>query len=377
MTRIGFDMPEEAYHYLFENASDAIWIHNLEGDIVYANKACEKLTGYDRDELIGTNILKFLTSDKSHGTAREVRQRLLADEDIEQPYEQHIQRKDGTESIVRMSTSLLVSGGEVKGFQHIARDVTKERQLQRNMRYYVQEIIRAQEFERKRIARELHDDVSPTLLLLIQRIDAITTSNRLNLSAHMKQKMEDLRCQSVEALESLRRIAQDLRPRILDDLGLIPALEWMADSLIKNHGIEAQIEVSGQQRDLPSEVQLLLFRIAQEALNNIRRHTNASMALVTVEFGDDETLLSISDNGKGFEPPERMSDMAGSGKLGLAGMQERAQLLGGRINISSQPGKGTTVTVHVPVKARAEHLASSQKGLKSIINGMTGSQARG
>ena len=370
-------MPEKAYHYLFENASDAIWIHNLEGDIVYANRACEKLTGYDRDELIGTNILKFLTSDESHGTAREVRQRLLANEDIEQPYEQHIKRSDGTESIVRMSTSLLVSGGEVKGFQHIARDVTKERQLQRNMRYYVQEIIRAQEFERKRIARELHDDVSPTLLLLIQRIDAITTSSRLNLSAHMKQKMEDLRCQSVEALESLRRIAQDLRPRILDDLGLIPALEWMADSLIKNHGIEAQIEVLGQQKDLPSEVQLLLFRIAQEALNNIRRHTDASMALVTVEFGDDETLLSISDNGKGFEPPERMSDMAGSGKLGLAGMQERAQLLGGRIDISSQPGKGTTVTVHVPVKAHTEHLASSQKGLKSIIDEMTKSQTRG
>jgi PAS domain S-box-containing protein len=369
-------MSEEAYHYLFENASDAIWIHNLEGDIVYANKACEKLTGFPREELIGTSILKFLSSEESHETARDVRRRLLAEEDIEQPYEQHIQRKDGTESIVRMATSLLVSGGEVKGFQHIARDVTKERQLQRNMRYYVQEIIRAQEFERKRIARELHDDVSPALLLLIQRIDAITSNSRFNLNAHMKQKMEDLRCQSVEALESLRRIAQDLRPRILDDLGLIPALEWMADNLIKNHGIEAQVEVMGKERDLSSEVQLLLFRIAQEALNNIRRHTDASMALVTVEFGADETLLSISDNGKGFELPERMSDMAGSGKLGLAGMQERAQLLGGRLNISSQPGKGTTVTVRLPIKARTEHLASSRKGLKSIIDGMTESQAR-
>jgi signal transduction histidine kinase len=124
-------------------------------------------------------------------------------------------------------------------------------------------------------------------------------------------------------------------------------------------------------------VQLLLFRIVQEALNNIRRHTDASMALVTVEFGTNETLLSISDNGKGFELPERMSDMAGSGKLGLAGMQERAQLLGGRLNISSQPGKGTTVTVRLPIKARVEHLASSRKGLKSIIDGMTESQARG
>jgi PAS domain S-box-containing protein len=377
MTKIGFDMPEEAYHYLFENASDAIWIHSLEGDIVYANKSCEKLTGFPREELIGTSILKFLSSEESHETARDVRRRLLAHEDIEQPYEQHIQRKDGAVSIVRMATSLLVSNDEVKGFQHIARDVTKERQLQRNMRYYVQEIIRAQEFERKRIARELHDDVSPALLLLMQRIDAITSSSRFNLSSDLKQKMEDMRCQSVEALESLRRIAQDLRPRILDDLGLIAALEWMADNLIKNHGIEAQVEVLGKERDLSSEVQLLLFRIAQEALNNIRRHTDATMALVTVEFGADETLLSISDNGKGFELPERMSDMAGSGKLGLAGMQERAQLLGGRLSINSQSDRGTTVTVRLPIKTHVEHLVSSRKGLKSIIDGMTESQARG
>ena len=376
MTKRGFELPEKDYRYLFENASDAIWVHDMEGNIVYANKASQRLTGYNKGELIGANILKFLSSDQSHDIAREVRHRLLSGQEIKQPYEQHIIRKDGTTGILRMATSLLVSDGEVKGFQHIARDVTEERQLQDNMRFYVREVIRAQEDERRRIARELHDDVSSSLLLLIQRIDAVNSNSRLKLSDGLKEELEGLRCQSVEALESLRRIAQDLRPRILDDLGLIAALEWMADDLIKNHGIEAQVEVLGTEKSLPSEVQMLLFRIAQEALNNIRRHADASMALVTVEFADDKTILAISDNGQGFRLPERIGDMAAVGKLGLAGMRERAQLLGGSLKIHSEPDKGTTVTAQIPAQANLSCAWPKQNEFESLVSDITGSQAK-
>jgi len=271
-----------------------------------------------------------------------------------------------------MATSLVASDGKVKGFQHIARDVTEERQLQENMRFYVQEVIRAQEDERKRIARELHDDVSPSLLLLIQRLDSMTSSTRLKLSDSLKQKLEGLRCQTVEALESLRCIAQDLRPRILDDLGLIAALEWMTDDLIKNHGIEAQVEVLGAQRSLPSEVQLLLFRIAQEALNNVRRHAEASMALVIVEFADDKTILTITDNGNGFQLPERIGDLTSIGKLGLAGMQERAQLINGKLRLKSEPGKGTTITVEVPTQDSLSCPFPKQKGLEPLVSDLSG-----
>ncbi|APV44499.1 PAS domain S-box-containing protein [Dehalogenimonas formicexedens] len=341
-------LPDQDYRYLFENASDAIWVQDLEGQILYANKAAERLTGYGHDELVNHDVIKFLPDVRSHDIAREVRRRLTAGEDFHQPYEQRIVRSDGTLAIWRMATSLVIVDGEVKGFQHIARDITAEKQLQDNMRFYVQEVIRAQEDERKRVARELHDEVSPSLLLLIQRIDAITSNNRLKLSEVMKEKMEDLRVQTVEALESTRRIAQDLRPRILDDLGLIPALEWMADNLIKKHGIEAKVTVAGREQLLSSEVQLLLFRIAQEALNNIRKHSEASQVEITVTFGDEKTVVSIADNGKGFAIPHRVSDLAAGGKLGLAGMQERAQLIGGHVALKSDPGHGTVVTVEVP-----------------------------
>ncbi|KTB48257.1 PAS domain S-box [Dehalogenimonas alkenigignens] len=341
-------LPDQDYRYLFENASDAIWVQDLDGRILYANRAAERLTGYDQDELLDQDVGKFLPDAHSHDIAREVRRRLLAGEDFHQPYEQRIVRRDGSLAIWRMASSLVITEGEVTGFQHIARDVTAERQLQDNMRFYVQEVLRAQEDERKRVARELHDEVSPSLLLLIQRIDAISSNSRLKLSEVMKQKMEDLRVQTVEALESTRRIAQDLRPRILDDLGLIAALEWMADNLIKKHGIEAKVIIVGREQALSSEVQLLLFRIAQEALNNVRKHSDASQVEITVTFGEEKTVVSIADNGKGFSVPLRISDLAAGGKLGLAGMQERAQLIGGHVDLKSDPGHGAVVTVEVP-----------------------------
>ncbi len=177
--------------------------------------------------------------------------------------------------------------GEIIGAIETLQDITEEKQLQENMHFYVQLITKAQEEERKRLARELHDDVSSSLLLLTQRLDAIISSNRPRQSQALKEKLETLRSQAVEALEYVRRYAQDLRPRILDDLGLLPALEWMAEDMEKNYGIKAHVEVTGNERSLPAEVQLLLFRIAQEALSNIRRHAEASTAMVKLEFGDD------------------------------------------------------------------------------------------
>jgi two-component system sensor histidine kinase DegS len=237
------------------------------------------------------------------------------------------------------------------------------------MRFYVQEIIKAQEDERKRIARELHDEVAPQLLLLIQRIDAITSNNRHKLSDYLKDKLEGLRCQTVEGLESLRRIAQDLRPRILDDLGLIPSIEWMADNLIMNHGIDAKVLISGKKTDLPSEVQLLLFRIAQEAINNVRRHARALLVVIGLDFEKDKTILTIRDNGIGFELPDKISQMPANGKLGLAGIQERAQLLSGTIDVRSEPGRGSTITVEIPNAKIKEQSALKQKNLELLFGG--------
>ncbi|GAI53051.1 unnamed protein product, partial [marine sediment metagenome] len=228
-------------------------------------------------------------------------------------------------------------------------DITEEKQLEENTRYYVQLITRAQEEERKRIARVLHDEVAPSLLLITQRLDTTTSGTRPRLPESLKENLEGLRSQAIEALEGLRRCAQDLRPGILDDLGLIAALEWMTEELVKDYGIDAHLEIVGTEHTLPAEVQLLLFRIAQEALSNIRRHAKASMAVVKLEFGDNKIKMTVSDNGKGLELPTRVEDLAGTGKLGIIGMYERARLLGGTLVVNSELGKGTKVIVESPL----------------------------
>lgn len=323
-------------------------MHNIDGTILVANKACEKLTGYSPQELIGMNVVDFLTLEYLE-TAREVGRRLLEGEASEQRYEQRMIQKDDSIRIVEVATSPVKAGKNVIGFQNIAHDVTEERQLHENMNYYVQQITRAQEDERKRIARELHDDAASLLLVLLRQLDSIESHPRRRLPESLKQELEELRKKALSALEGVRRCAQDLRPRILDDLGLIAALEWMADNLWKKYCIQFKVETTGKEKVLPAEVQLLLFRIAQEAISNIRKHSQASKATITLDFKDSKVRLTVSDNGRGFDVSGRVEALASSGKLGILGMYERAHLLGGMLKIQSQSGKGTKVIAEVPV----------------------------
>jgi len=484
MTQPTFKLNEQHYRYLFENASDAMWIQDMDGNFVDANKACERLTGFSRRELLNKKAKEFL-ADQSLELAREVRYNLLHGREMPQPYEQHLIKKDGTYGIMKMSTSLVIIDGKPRGFQNVARDmteeqrwqkilsiiidgspiasfvideqhkvthwntaiesltgiksqgivgtdgqwrvfyakkrptmadfivngaspdeikeyyhgkykksrliegayeaedffpdligkgkwlrftaspikadgevmgaietlqdITEEKQLQENMHFYIQLITRAQEDERMRLSRELHDDVSPYLLLLTQHLDTLMPNGRSRQAQTLRTELEILRNKAVEALEHLRRCAQDLRPRILDDLGLVAALEWMADDMEKSYRIKASVELTGTERNLPAEAQLLLFRIAQEALSNTRKHSEASKALVRLEFEDDSITMLVKDNGKGFEVPKRIEDLAGIGKLGVMGMSERARLLSGTLKVMSAPGKGTQVIASLPL----------------------------
>jgi len=342
----GMSISEQKYRYLFENASDAIWVQDVNGLFVDGNRAFEKLTGFKREELEGVQLAKFLSS-KSLTLAREVRDRLIKEEEFEQPYEQQFFIKDGSTKTVKMSTNVIIAGGRISGFEHVARDVTQETQLQENVRTYIQQITRVQEEERKRIARDLHDDVSPYILILIQKLDNLASSPRLKL-ATLKENIETLRSQAVEALEATRRCAQGLRPRIIDDLGLVAAIEWIAEELERDQGIQAKVEVTGIDRPLSAEIQIVLFRIAQEALNNIRKHARASTVEIKVEGGEEHIEMIVADNGAGFKMPERVEDMISAGRLGLMGMYERARLLNGDLQIKSEPDRGTELTIRLP-----------------------------
>jgi signal transduction histidine kinase len=143
-------------------------------------------------------------------------------------------------------------------------------------------------------------------------------------------------------------LSQDLRPAAIDRLGLLPAIQWLASDVSKYSGVETKVNVIGKEHRLPEEGAIALFRIIQEALRNVWRHSGAISAEITIEFNDKSTQITVSDNGKGFKLAGKVGDLAKQGKLGLAGMQERAQLVGGTISVQSEPGKGTTITVEAP-----------------------------
>lgn len=336
----------QKYQYLFENASDAIWVQDVNGLFMDGNRAFEKLTGFSCEEVRGIHLRQFL-SPESLGLAREIREKLIAGEDFEQPYEQQFYIKDGSVKTAKMSTNPVIVGGRITGFEHVARDVTREKRQEANVRSYIHQITMAQEEERKRVARDLHDDVSPEILVLINKLDAFTDERRSN-SASRQERLKTIRGQAVRALESLRRTAQGLRPRIIDDLGLVAAVEWIAEELEKEQAITITVETSGLDREPSPEIQIVLFRIAQEALNNIRKHARAVNVAITLAGSEDGITMTVSDDGTGFTVPDRVEDKVREGRLGLMGMDERAGLIGGSLKIISSPDTGTKLTVRLP-----------------------------
>lgn len=337
---------ERNYRELFEMAHDAIWVHDMDGNIQTANEAAAKMVGYTMAELLNMNVKSFL-DEEGLNVAKDVRQRLLAGEPVIQPYEQKLIRSDGSTVFLMLTTSVLTRDGNPQAFQHIARDVTEQKRMDENLRFYVQQITRAQEEERKRIARELHDDTAQQLIVLSRQLDRLMSTS----PSPMKDMtpVEKLQERVDAILDGVRRFSQDLRPSILDDLGLIPALEWLASDMTEHFNISVSVDVDGTERRFPPEKELLLFRIAQEALSNVRKHSGAQKAWITIKFVDKATVLAVRDTGKGFVPPGRFSDLTSAAKLGLAGMAERARLLGGELRIVSEPGTGTTVTVQAPI----------------------------
>jgi PAS domain S-box-containing protein len=346
--KVALRTSQESYEELFTNASDAIWVHDMDGKIVIANKACEKVTGYSPDELTGKNVSELMPPD-ALSIARGIKTKLLKGQSIDQRYDQRLIKKDGSEAIIELFTRLIQADSKPSAFQNIARDVTEERKLRDNLRVQIHRTLMAQEEERKRIARELHDDIAQSILLLSRRLDIFISGG-----AHKPQKasvseLEHIQNIANEAYKSLQRYARDLRPSILDQMGLVAALNWLAEELGKELGAKTTVKAD-KLPPLPSETELAMFRIAQEALNNVRKHAQASEVKIILESSSSNVRMLITDNGNGFLTSKLTGNLAREGKLGVLGMEERARLIGGSLQIKSEPGKGTTVIAKAPTQ---------------------------
>jgi len=217
-------------------------------------------------------------------------------------------------------------------------EIEKERQA------YIARIFKSQEDERKRISREVHDDTTQRLWIVANEVQKLAVERIRNVNPQAASELETIKDTMLNIAEDTKRLSLALRPGILDDLGLVPAIRWLVDQLERNGSVQAKVLVTGQPRQLDQDINNHLFRISQEALNNIRRHADATEVNVTLAFNKETVKMVIQDNGKGFSLKD-IDSFPHQERLGIIGIQERARLLGSTLHIDSKPNKGTTISV--------------------------------
>jgi two-component system CheB/CheR fusion protein len=335
---------EENLRLLIESATDyAIFTVTPDNLVKTWNKGAERIFGFTEKEIIGKNGAILFTPEDRAKNVPEQELRTALKKGRAEDERWHL-RKDGSRFFA--SGIMQPLSDPSAGFVKIARDMTTKiqaGQIQRE-KEMLQKLIGAQEDERRRIARDLHDELGQQL-----------TALRLKLNSVRKQCEDDDLCLQIDETQAIAEhidngvdfLAWELRPAALDDLGLFPAIEKYVREWSHYTQVEAEILASTlkKARFLP-EVETNLYRIVQEAFNNIHKHSRASRAEVQLEKRDDFIVLVVEDNGRGFNPEEKMNRSTG---IGLIGMKERAVLIGGAFEIESAPGQGTTLYVRVPL----------------------------
>jgi signal transduction histidine kinase len=236
------------------------------------------------------------------------------------------------------------------------RKISAEREEER--RIYTSRVLDAQEEERQRIARDLHDETMQTLLAIASSIETLMSVR--NNDSEIERNTALIRDTALRAADKLREISLDLRPGVLSDLGLVSAVRWLADGVNEEYGIKTLIIINSTERKLSPRIEITVFRVIQEALNNIKRHSQASEALVTFEFNAECLKVTIEDNGQGFRLPRKFARLAAEGKLGLVGMEERINSLGGTLQIRSKLGEGTILSFDVKYEFQGKNNHSNE-----------------
>jgi PAS domain S-box-containing protein len=339
---------EERYRELFENAKDAIYVHDLSGRYTSVNRAAEQLSGFTREEILGKHYSNFvLPRDLKHVRTNLCRKLDLENETI---YEVDMVTRTGRRVPVEVSSRLILENGVAVGVQGVARDITDRKRAQEALRTYSQRLIEAQEAERQNIARELHDQIGQVLTAVKINLQSVQHSCR---TAECVPRLDESIGIVDEALGRVRELSIELRPSLLDDLGLTAALRWYVDHFAQRTGIIAEV-LNGLEEDsrLPRELETVCFRIAQEALTNVARHARAASVSVQLERSRETMLLTIIDDGVGFDVDKLRKSASAASALGLRGMEERALAVGGYIEIDSGLERGTRIRATLPLRGK-------------------------
>ena len=329
---------------LLDSAMDAIVSVDEQQKIIFFNKAAEKTFGWQPLQVMGRSLdmlipKRFRGEHRSYVRAfgeRGVTSRRMGDGTVLWAL-----RASGEEFPVEASISY-VDTAEGKLYTVILRDITERLRAQEEVAALSADAARAREEEKARIARELHDELAQSLTAL--KIDTTWVRGNLDDRAQVQAKLAGMLDVLDTAVGATRRIAADLRPPVLDDLGLVAAIEWLAQAFTQRHGVACELDVDPN-LDLQEPHATGIFRIAQESLVNVAKHAKADRVHLALRREGDAIVLAVRDDGVGFAPDDPRKPQS----LGLVGLRERAQLLRGTLTVASAPGEGTRVEARVPL----------------------------
>ena len=337
---------EERYRELFENSRDAIYLHDMSGRYLSVNRAAEELSGYSRDEILGKNFAEFVSAEFIPDIQENFVKKLGTEGAT--MYEIEIIRKNGERVPVEVSSRMLYKEGVPVAVQGTLRDISERKKTQAILREYSRRLVEAQEMERKKIARELHDDIGQILTAVRISLQSMQRTCQIADSPRIDDNIVVID----EALGRVRELSLELRPALLDDLGLAVALRWYLKRYCERTAIQGEVDSNfDDDMRLPRELETACFRISQEALTNVARHAEASQVRISLERTEHEFRLSISDDGKGFDAAAMLAS-ASAESFGLHGIEERALGVGGRVEIQSRPGHGTQLTAYFPMQQK-------------------------
>ena len=342
---------------IIDSAMDAIITVDESQRIVLFNAAAESVFGFPREQALGAPLARFIPEQFRADHEQHIRHFGETGTSSRRMGVQRIVtglRRSGEEFPIDASISQVDEGGR-KFYTVILRDVTERVRAEEALRRSKEELRElasaansVREQEKSRIARELHDELAQALTAL--KMDATWVAERLPPSEKpLAEKLATMQAMLDGTVAATRRIAADLRPLMLDDLGLIPAAEWLVQNFTERTGIHCELAVGVPDLELAEPYASAVFRILQESLTNVARHAQASRVEVELDRRDGAVTLVVRDDGHGFSPQAPRKPTS----FGLMGLRERAYLLGGEVDIASEPGRGTTVEVSIPLRPQA------------------------
>jgi PAS domain S-box-containing protein len=329
---------------IVESSDDAILSKDLNATITSWNAGAQRIFGYTAEEAVGRPIT-ILIPPYLWDEEMMILEKLRAGERID-----HYETIRVTKAGKKVNVSLCISpigdpSGKIAGFSKIARDISERKRAERELADMKQRLIEAQEHERARIGRELHDDINQRLALLVAELEQLQDN-----PSEVQNRLQEVRKRVTEISSDVQALSHELHSTSLEYLGIVAATRSFC------RGLAAKYEVSIEFRDdhvpmhLPKEISLCLFRVAQEALHNALKHSGVKQFVVEMIGAAKEVRLVVRDAGAGFD----VEEAKGRGSLGLVSMKERINMVRGQFSIESRPGEGTKIVASVPLKAENE-----------------------